>query len=178
MATYFGQQNISGAEDLGNVGISKWMSAVCPGSGNQIIKELSGWITSAGGGNFRLAIYSADRSTKIAEGAEEIEATDGWAWQGHLTQVSITPNPATLVGGTTYVIGESFDKNDPHTKCENKSSTYGYARADYTGGWPASLGDGTEEGAWLWAMRCGVDPEAGGGLSIPVAMDIYRQRRN
>jgi hypothetical protein len=164
LATYFGNEDITGSEDYGNSGVTKWISAVCPGSGNQTIKELSGYFSVAGG-NIRVAIYSDDRNTKIAEGVGEVAVAASYAWQGHLTQASISPNPATLVGGVTYTITASQDDNSTYTACATGNFTYGFkSGVDYTGGFPATLFADTEMSHFEWCMRCGVDAAAAGSI--------------
>jgi hypothetical protein len=132
----------------------------CPGSGSQTVKELSAYVKSLGGtpGNIRVVVYSAAHS-KICEGSAQVSVNSTTAgWRGHLDQASISPNPATLVGGTQYDIGVTFDGADTDIAFTNGSAgDYTYGAADYTGGWPASLADGSSQTERV-NVRCGVDP--------------------
>lgn len=163
MPTYFGYQDESGDSfDGANAGYSFACLVTCPGSGNQIVKELSGYVKSWGGpyGNMRLAIYSADGSTKICEGTEEVEVSNVTVgWVGH-SQVNITPNPATLVGGTDYYLVYSFDLNDTLQHFIGSGTTKYRGSEDHADGFPSSIlfvGWSTFTDR-SYNIRCGVDP--------------------
>jgi hypothetical protein len=140
-------------------------SFVCPGTGNQTIKELSVMAhKDSGAPNGRVAIYNSAGTTKICEGTAEFAlagTTD--TWQGHLTQADMTPNPATLVGGTAYIIVVTFDATQVGTTHGDASNTSGvYGLSDYTGGFPASLSAAGQ--TYCWPVRCGVEPPAAGTI--------------
>src|SRR3990167_10222790 len=75
LPTYFGGDiaNRDSAGGAPKFSRNKNLTLTCPGSGNQDIKELSAVVAggSAPQGHVRVAIYSSDGNTKIAEGAAE-----------------------------------------------------------------------------------------------------------
>lgn len=185
MPTYFGLCDSAGNPSYSvtdNTGGSYYIWSLgteaeftCPGSGNQVIKELSAMVhVNSVSVNMRCAIYSADGSTLIAQGAAEVAvagASD--TWQGHLTQASITPNPATVVGGTKYILSCAFSRDAGTSHC-NGNNVGKYASGDKTGGFTAPLPAGSA--GYHWPTRCGVDAEAAGGLSIPVEIPAGMNR--
>jgi len=133
----------------------------CPGAGNQTVTELSAMVhKDAGAPNLRLAVYNTAGNVKLCEGAAQVAiAGAADAWQGHMAQANISPNPVTLVGGTAYLIVVGFDATTAATTHGDASNTSGvYGLDDYTGGYPAALAaDGQ---TYCWPVRCkvGVDP--------------------
>lgn len=169
MLTYFGVCDSDG-DTIGNTSdnnsgdIIFWNDGnslvfTCPGTGNQVVKEISAHILASDVGSLvRCAIYSADGNTKICEGSAGASIGLTGAWCGHLTQADITPNPTTLVGGTTYRITFAQQGNGNGVYTETAVSGGGlYKWVDYvTGGWPSALPaqDGT---GYMWPVRCGVE---------------------
>ena len=139
----------------------------CPGSGNQVVKELSIYAKSAGGtpGNIQVAIFDSSHNL-LGQGVAEVTVDSTIAaWVGHLTQADITPNPLTIVGGTQYDLAFAQDSNDvQYNYTTGSAGDYTYGTTDYTGGFPATLNDGSDS-VNKRPIRCGVDPAAG-GLSI------------
>jgi hypothetical protein len=171
MTTYFGLCDTSGNitgdnyDDSTSTATAFWNyneTWTCPSSGNQTVKEISCYCRPSTSANIRLAIYSADGNTKICEGTAEVAITGGAnSWQGHMTQASITPNPATLVGGTAYKLVAATDANiNMRAKDGNPTYPGKYELTDYTDGFPSSLPTGTQDYR-CDAIRCGVDPAAG-----------------
>lgn len=171
MATYFGlcdsAGNPSGAA-AANSGSAEtdWngtQTYTCPGSGSQTIVEMSADLKNVTNYNIRLAVYDTAGTTLIAQGTAAV-AVSGAAdsWQGHLTQADITPNPATLTGGTNYliVVSASGDMQTNHAL----SGSGQFAAVDETAGYPASLPAGTGSSV-LFPVRVGVS--AAGDTSTP-----------
>lgn len=141
----------------------------CPDVGYQVVKELSldvAWLS--GTSHIRLAVYSAEHIL-VCQGVAEVTVVAGRSWQGHLTQADITPNPAVLTGGKQYDLAVAFDSVVSNAVTvyygAGSSGDYVYGATDYTGGFPASLADGSDI-ASRFNIRCGVDPAGqlpGGG---------------
>lgn len=160
MTTYFGYNTIGGTGSSGSGYClrNKNVSWTCPGSGPQKVVELTsycGW--SSGGGNNLLAVYNTNLDTKFCEGIGEVAVDATPAWQGHIGAANITPNPCNLTGGVDYVLAVSYDGItvdqywDPATEGDCV-----YSADDYTGGYPSSLGPGTEISR-IYSIRCGVE---------------------
>jgi hypothetical protein len=179
LTTYFGNQ-ISEYEDSSYYGYLEWFfnTIACPGSGSQIVKELSMLSYGDGATALRMGLYDSGGNL-ICQGSGPFYPTgDSLTWQGHLTQSNITPNPCTLTGGAQYNLAFSNTSyGDFHYSYSLPGGNQRYScSGDYTGGMPDSLPSGTAS-ANFDCMRCGVDPAAG-GLSIPVAIRTYRNLRN
>lgn len=164
MPTYFPTLSGESTDSDADYIYLKWrIPVVCPGSGNQIVKELSFHCYNAvAGAHVRLALYDSTGSTKICEGTAEVSVgTGSLAWVGHTTQASMTPNPCTIVGGTSYIIAVSHDAvsgNSFYYGYNSPGGTQGYyIIEDDTGGMPASVSGGTADTQLIW-VRCGVDP--------------------
>lgn len=174
MATYFGlcdsAGNPSGAAAANTGGAeTDWngtQAYTCPGSGSQTIVEISADVKNVTNYNIRLAIYDTAGTTLIAQGTAAV-AVSGAAdsWQGHLTQANITPNPASLTGGTNYliVVSASGDMQTNHA-LSGASGIGQFAAADETAGYPASLPAGTGVSI-VFPVRVGVS--AAGDTSTP-----------
>ncbi len=164
MATqYFGPQTDS-ATDSNSPVETDWTTSgyVCPGTGNQTVVELSalvyGSITQ-----MRLALFDSTGTVLICQGLAAVTlAGSSLTWQGHLAQSAITPNPATLTGGTSYIIA----------RCCNGAMHYGYSgssgtsynSSDYTSsGYSNSSLSSPGSTGELMCMRCGVVAAGGGG---------------
>jgi hypothetical protein len=171
--TYFGLCNSAGVisgddsnDSSGATPVAFWNGTevwTCPGTGTQNIVELSvyGYINT-GTPNIRLSIYSSDGATKIAEGTAEVAVTGGsYSWQGHMTAASM--GNATLVGGTSYKLVCGADNDMAMRSKSGSSGIARYTLSDYTGGSPSSLPAGTGN-TLIQAIRCGVEPAAGGGV--------------
>ena len=182
-AAYFGQETLTTNETRNAV---RWFrnrtyvtGFTCPGSGNQQVTELSfhGYLV-AGAPNIRLALYNTSDALLCQGSAEVPVAGASGSWQGHIGAANITPNPCIITGGVQYDIAVSWDCDASNTLrayyVVGSSGDYTYLAVDYTGGFPDPLADATDGGS-RWAIRCGVDPAA--GLSIPVAMMTYREKR-
>jgi len=134
----------------------------CPGVGTQIVKEISVYCAKgAEEGNIRVAIYDASHNL-IGQGSAEVALSATPDWQGHLTQISITPNPCCLNGGQQYDLAFSFDATDSQIYYDGGSAgDYTYEFVDKTGGFDAFLPDASDT-PFLCSVRCGVDPSGGG----------------
>jgi len=125
MAVFFGACDSAGnptGATTGNTGGAEtdWngtQTFTCPGSGSQTVQEISAFVKKNTAYNIRLAIFDSAGTTLIAQGTAAV-AVSGAAdnWQGHLAQANITPNPATLTGGTNYKIAitSSGDTTSDH----------------------------------------------------------------
>jgi len=185
MTTFFGLCNSAGvasgsaSDNNGGSGVSVWnnqavISFTCPGSGSQTINEISSDLhLSSGSANVRCAVYSNDGSTLIAQGTGAVAlsgASD--AWQGHIGQANITPNPATLTGGTKYVLVASASGGSGTTATDHADSTSNsliFDSTDRTGGYSGALPAGTT-GNPLWPVRVGLIDAGGDVLMAQVLM--------
>ena len=136
-----------------------YIDYVCPGTGLQQIVELAARaVDSLGTGHLRVAIYSLDR-TLIAQGETELLVSTA-NWYKHTSFVDENEDPITaplLVGGTSYILAVTFDGSSANHGFYN-SVTNGYAdyiTQDYTSGFPAIIGTGTD-GILQLDVRCGV----------------------
>src|SRR5260370_29470690 len=94
--------NTGGAETDWNDSGTVW---TCPGSGTQVVQEITADVKNVTNYNIRLAIFNTAGTTKIAEGTAAVAVTGAAdSWQGHIGQGNITPHPANLVVGTNYII--------------------------------------------------------------------------
>jgi hypothetical protein len=145
----------------GTYWINKNLTFTCPGSGTQTVKELSCYCKYAvsASSSIRLAVYTSDRATLICQGSAAVLIDQAAAgWYGHLTQASITPNPATLTGGTAYVIAVSVDTGYCDLAYEaGNSGDEGYGTTDYTGGFPATNLGAVNDYTRNFCIRCGVE---------------------
>ena len=179
MATFFGLCDSAGnptgaaSDNDGGTTVSVWNNIAvktfqCPGTGTQVVKEISADIKLiSGSSNMRCAIFSNDSGTLIAQGNSAV-AVAGAAdsWQGHLTQASITPNPATLTGGTNYVLVVSVSAGPGTVGTDHADSTansFKFDNVDRSGGYGATLPAGTA-GNPIWPVRVSVEQ-----LGIPLA---------
>ena len=165
MATYFGlcdsSGNPTGAAGL-NTGAAEtdWnvnQIYTCPGSGTQVIQEITCDCKNVTNYNIRLAVYNTAGTTLIAQGTAAVAVTGATdSWQGHIGQANITPNPANLTGGTNYliVVSGSGDIQTNHA-VSGASGDGSFAAVDETGGYPASLPAGTAT-TGLFPVRVGV----------------------
>lgn len=171
MTTFFGLCNSAGvasgsaSDNNGGSGVSVWNNQAvtaftCPGSGSQTVTEITTDVhLSSGTANTRCAIYSNDGSTLIAQGTGAVALSGSSdTWQGHIGQANITPNPATLTGGTKYVLIASFSGGSGTTNTDHGSSTANsltFDSTDRTGGYSGALPAGTQ-GNPLWPVRVGL----------------------
>lgn len=184
MPTFFGFQTNPGVsyDDTWQLIAANDAIYSCPGSGSQNIQELSLYGYRSGNPvNIRLGVYSSNGLSLIAEGVAEVAVNTTPGWQGHMTQASVKAaggsSPGVLVGGTSYKFCFTTDLGASSMRVSYGSGNIHYlSDADYTGGMPANLSSLTSTASEQFHMRCGVDPVA--GLSIPVAMRTYRNRRN
>jgi hypothetical protein len=165
--TYFGNVDSSGnplyssTTNTGGV-VTGWnygteTEFTCPGSGSQLVKYLQVMCNSSlGAAHSRLAIYSSDGATLIAQGSAEFSITGGSdAWQGH----TWTTGFPVLTGGTKYRIAVCADGDvqTTHARDSYPSNCGYYDTVDRTGGFSEPLPAGSQ-GNVLWPMRCGVEP--------------------
>lgn len=161
---YFGSTTIAGASTDATENqitfFNQTQTFTCPGSGTMTIQELSAYCDlGTGTGTIRLAIYNAAGTTLIAQGTAAVTVVAGPSWQGHLTQASMTPNPATLTGGTNYTIAISIGggfSNKPTLYVNGGAFNAGaFETNDYTTiGFPATLSYTNTTAVFL--VRCGV----------------------
>jgi uncharacterized Zn-binding protein involved in type VI secretion len=141
----------------------------CPGTGTQNIVELSAMVhIGTGTPNIRCAVYSADYDTVIAQGTAKVAVSGSSdTWQGHMTAASV--GNASLTGGTNYVlvVGSDGDMATDHCKVSDGI----YFGGDKTGGYSGAISGSP---GYLWPVRCGVEPAAGGGVTGPSFIDLVR----
>ena len=177
--TYFGNNSYSEYNDNYNGYWGRLSSSnsgcTCPGSGLQNVKEL-GIVAcvNAGTGVSRLAIYDA-LNNFVMQGLAAVNVTETTpTWKTHSSFADQSGNAMAtpqLTGGVRYalVCSGSTDVTLWHGYNYQESTDNDYGIADYTGGFPASLGYGTSMGTFCVAMRCGVEP-ASNSISIPALM--------
>lgn len=159
-----------------NPAVSVW---TCPGTGAQSVKSLEARVyMETGTANARLSIYLAADSSFVMQGSAELLIDNGvgtseWADSPcvHTTFVDQGGSPIAnpqLTGGTAYILVGSGDDSGSALKMMASSTPVSggcLIDADYTGGFPATLGAGS---AWDYtpAIRCGVEPAAAGPSAI------------
>src|SRR5256885_12460690 len=132
MTTYFGLCDSAGNPSnstAGNTGAAEtdWNQAIiytCPGSGTQVIQEITADLKNVTNYNIRLAVFDTAGTTKLAEGTAAVAvvgASD--SWHGHIGQANITPNPANLTGGTNYIIALTSSGDSQTNHASNVGGT-------------------------------------------------------
>lgn len=170
MTTYFGLCDSAGnptgsaTDSSGGSAASLWNNTAvdvftCPGSGSQTVNEITADINIASSGaNVRCAIYDSTGATLIAQGSAAI-AISGTvdSWQGHIGQANITPNPATLTGGTSYIliVSNSAGGAVGTTHGDVTTNSAKFDLTDRTGGYSGALPAGTISNP-LWPVRVGI----------------------
>lgn len=180
--TYFG--NTGTDDDYWGVSAQRAYFGIftCPGSGNQIVKELSAYLYYGTAANVRLAIYNSAGNSLICQGTAKVNCAEASkTWQGHMTQESITPNPATLTGGTDYILIFNIDATH-NCRSDTDAGQTLQSPADpdltyYDDGFPASIPIGDYLDYYDLCIRCGVEEGAAGGSTIPQIMQYYRRLR-
>jgi hypothetical protein len=185
MTTYFGLCDSAGnptgsaTDSTGGGTATLWNNVAvevftCPGSGSQTVNEITADLNITGpAANALCAIYSSDGNTLIAQGTAAVTivgATD--TWQGHTGQASITPNPATLTGGTSYILAVTCSAGSiGTTHGDATTNSAKFDTVDRTAGFPASLPAGTISQP-AWPVRVGVIAAA--ATSLPqLGRNIY-----
>lgn len=177
MTTYFGLCDAAGnptgsaTDSSGGGAATLWNNTAvdvftCPGSGSQTVNEITADLNISGAGaNMRCAIYDSTGTTLIAQGAAAVAisgATD--SWQGHIGQANITPNPATLTGGTSYILIVSVSAGSGGTTHGDATTNSAkFDTVDRTGGYSGALPAGTTSQP-AWPVRVGVIAAAITGL--------------
>ncbi len=149
----------------------------CPGSGNQDIQDISSYCDFGGGtAKIRLAVYSSDGTTLMAESSGDITvgSGDGAAWKGSLSAGVITQYHQ-LVGGTNYRIivspkaGGNIDQY--YTSAGYTADDHRFNTTDYTAGFPATAPLGTDFLVEA-CLRCGVQSAASASEETIVRQSI------
>jgi hypothetical protein len=146
----------------------------CPGSGSQTVNEITADLNISGAAaNALCAIYDSTGATLIAQGTAAVAisgATD--TWQGHVGQANITPNPATLTGGTSYVLVVTVSTgNGGTTHGDATTNSSKFDTVDRTAGFSGALPAGTIAQP-MWPVRVGV--VAAAATSLPqLGRNIY-----
>jgi len=163
--TYFGLCDSAGnptKSTSGNTGAAEtdWNNAItftCPGTGTQVVQEISADVKNVTNYNIRLAVFNTAGTTKFAEGTAAVAVTGATdSWQGHMTAANITPNPANLTGGTNYVIAITSSGDTQSDHCSNVGGTDGnFNASDLTGGFGATLPSATAS-SLVFPVRVGV----------------------
>jgi hypothetical protein len=169
MTTYFGLCDSAGnptgsaTDSTGGGTATLWNNTAvdvftCPGSGSQTVNEITADLNITGAAaNALCAIYSSDGATVIAQGAAAVTivgATD--TWQGHVGQANITPNPATLTGGTSYILAVTCSAGSiGTTHGDATTNSAKFDTVDRTAGFSGALPAGTTSQP-AWPVRAGV----------------------
>lgn len=163
--TYFGNNTDGDGSYSGSgyvhINNPDYIDYVCPGSGNQVIRELGVRAYLVGSGNVRVAIYNLAREL-IAQGAAEMAVTGGDSvWYTHTSFVDSGGSPIAspiIVGGTSYLLAVTADGTNVAIRSVSVTSGYEkYISVDYTGGFPASIAAGSDS-SYQACRRCGVEP--------------------
>jgi hypothetical protein len=150
----------------------------CPGSGDQVIQSLQMWGKSNGGtaGYGRIGIYDHDGATLLCQSESVLVNSTTAQWWGTTSPANTAPANHVLTGGAYYILAYHWSSTDVLCGSDSGANFWcKYNAQSYASGFPASLSTGSNQ-ANKYGIRCGVDPAAS-GLSIPVAMRSYRQRR-
>jgi hypothetical protein len=171
--TYFGQQTSNSTDNIGDTGRVATIWGLngnalfkCPGSGNQIIQELSLYCYQTHAVNIRIGVYSGGQL--VAEGTSEVAViANGGSpiWQGHMTQASIKAaggsSPGILVGGQSYTFAFTCDYAGSALFARYMYDGSGPSRynfSDYTNGMISTLPSGNTANG-VYEIRCGVKPQ-------------------
>jgi hypothetical protein len=162
---------------------------ICPGSGTQNVVELSCFMKSFNDspttGQGRLAVYNS--SYNLVFQTTLLSATSNTpSWIGLTTgflDSALNVISPTFTSGQIYYL--AFSGGPKSARYAYRHTTSGdsyYQNNTYYGtdGYPTSINLATwyQDDDYQYAIRCGVDPAAG-GVSIPVVMDHYmRLMRN
>lgn len=178
MPTYFGR-TVEGT-NASTSGYDQWFrnkahitGFICPGAGNQAIKELSAYVMSLSIPRvIRVAIYDSSHNL-VAQGSSPAVAGTTPAWYGHLAPEEITPNPAIIIGGAQYDLAFAVPAYVYRYWEPGDANAYTYQLYlnYYTDGFPQTLGDVTNYGG-LVSIRCGVDPAAA-SYTLPADSGSY-----
>ncbi len=161
--TYFGKNDNGDGNDV-SYGYSWWTNAgyVCPGTGAQNVITLDVNIADVASGNVRLAIFDASKNFVMQWDNQYAPGGTGWMAKTSFADQGGSPiaNPQ-LTGGTTYLLVMTDDGTVKfYFQTGSTSSIIG---TDYTAGFPASL-SGESPHTLELAIRCGVEPAAGGEI--------------
>ena len=168
--SYFGPTGASGDDDNGSKHQLNWLNTtyVCPGTGNQILKELSVYCKI--GANYpeiRVGIYTA-AGVLVAQGTALVTVTgSSYSWQGHLVVTNITPNPCVLTGGTAYRLAYYTTVNDTCTSQYETGGTNAgsyLVDTDYSASLPATFPSPTGSWTGMWNIRAGVEAEGAAAI--------------
>ena len=155
--TYYGYVGAGGTDDvLSGYEVHNAARVVTVVTGGAVV-ELSGYFKTTGAaGNILLALYSADRSTKICEGSAQVSVSSAsYSWVGHTTG-GLT-GTCTVSSSTNYTLSATADGTDVNLDYIS-GKTAGddkYIASDYTAGYPSTLGDGSNTTGWF-KIRVGV----------------------
>jgi len=188
--TYFGN-DVAGDGTSGLSGYIGWNDGTntvftCPGTGKQNVAELAWKVyVTSGNANVRCAIYNSDGSTLLMQGSAEINVTEtdtNGTWKTHTSFVDSAGNAIAtpqLDGGSNYILAASGDGTTLRQRRTAVTSGYSkFAIGDYTSSnFPSSVPP-PSSGTNLAVCRCGVEPAASSGISIPVLQSSYRRRRS
>jgi len=124
-------------------------------------------------------VYLASTRALVAYADTEKAAPAAYGWvYWETANITYAGGYTSLTGGTAYwlvVTGDGASvlvaATDGHS-----SGDSAYVSADYTGGFADPIAAGTNSTKWP-SIKCGVEPAAASGLSIPVAMAHYRRLR-
>ena len=167
MATYCGLNDSS--PDLVDYWTSGptlyWRSGgyTCPGSGTQVVQELSAYCRlNSGSAHIRLGVYNTS-GTLLGYGTSEVAVSSSLGWQGHMSESAVQAvggGSLQLTGGVNYILAVCDDQASIYVYygMNNVASAVNLKLTDYTGGLPSSLPspDATVDNEYC--IRCGVDP--------------------
>lgn len=166
MATYFGETT-PGASTAQELTTSFWCRNknkiyTCPGTGNQNLVELQAYVRQyiSTTTNIRLALYDTSNNLIYQGSAEVLVSNASFAWMGHTGITGVV-----LTGGTNYRIALSYDGFLEIAYNLETAGNHTGSTVDYTGGWPSSLSDGSDDD-YIKSIRAGVDPGTGGGKLV------------
>jgi hypothetical protein len=170
--TYFGQcyENgivIGNADDITGgytqFSYSGAKTYTCPGTGNQILRELGVYIKNGEGNPLvRVGIYY-ENGTLLAQGTQSNPVMhDQYSWVTH--DRYYLPENVILVGGQNYkfaMYNGYYSAGTTIMRYQTGGSSgdvkYITSPTDYSGGLPTTLPSGDDWSGW-WCFRAGVEP--------------------
>jgi hypothetical protein len=169
MTEYFGQQTYP-QTDSGPAQQAVWNqnNYSCPGSGNQIVEEISVRINTYSSGQIRVGVYGASNNALVVEGTAAV-TPGGTGWQGHMNNATCKnaggSSPGVLIGGQSYKLGYA-QSSSSLAGGSNTNGSIWYASGNYMTGMPATINTGNTAASVHAALRCGVNPQSVLDMSI------------
>jgi hypothetical protein len=153
----------------------------CSGSGPQRVLELGARVkVTSGSSTVRHSIYDA-AGNLVMQGSAAITVTGtSLIWVTHTAFVDVSGNPIanpTLTGGTNYIMCTTGSAGTAQAAYgAGAAGNEVWKAANYTAGYPATLGTGWNSIAQKICIRCGVIPQ--NSSFMPIVMNHFNRMRN